>query len=215
MNTLYILGGPPRTAKTTIMSGIAKARGIAFIASDAVEHGMRNVLTGEPHQMLRNIELKGSAEWKTSFTEGGNRKSFSNKGSESDVTLQAVVGMLDYYRRNNDSIAFEGALFNPGWVNNLKVGDFIIRAAFVGYTNPSHADQILSYAKANPHDWINIWLDKEGGDESKIREWVVQQSEKSGELASEAERLGYPFFDISAMPLEQYIASAQQYFLDP
>ncbi len=214
MNTLYLLGGPPRTAKTTIMSGLAKEKGIAFIASDAVEHGIRNVLTGEPHQMLRDIELTGSAEWKTSLTEGGERKKFSNKGTESELTLKAIIGMLDYYRRNNESVAFEGAAFTPDLVKSLKVSEFAISAAFVGFTNPGHADQILAFAKANPHDWINDWLKKDGGNEIKIREWVAKQTEKCIELKAEAGQLGYPFFDISTVPFEQYLASAQQYFLE-
>lgn len=213
MNTLYILGGPPRTAKTTIMAGLAKEKGIAFIAADAVEHGIRNVLTGEPHQMLRDIEITGSAEWKASFTDGGERKPFSNKGTESELTLQAVTGMLDYYRRNKESVAFEGAAFTPEWIKSLRVADFIIRAAFVGFTNPSHADQILAFAKDNPQDWINVWLEKEGGDETKIREWVARQADRCDELKSEAEQLGYPFFDISTMPFEEYVTAAQQYFV--
>jgi len=214
MNTLYILGGPPRTAKTTIMSGLASKRHITFIATDAIEHGLRNVLTGEPHQMLRNIDLTGSAEYKTSLTEGGERKIFSAKGTESELTLRAVVGMLDYYRRINESIAFEGAAFTPKWVKNLSLGDFTIRAAFVGYTSPAHADSVIAYAKANSHDWINTWLENDKGDETKVREWVARQSEKCLALKSEAEELGYPFFDISTMPFEQYVASAQQYFLE-
>ncbi len=82
MNTLYILGGPPRTAKTTIMSGLIAEKHVQFVATDAIGHGLRNVLTGEPHQMLRDIEFSGSAEWKTSVTEGGERKPFSNNGIE-------------------------------------------------------------------------------------------------------------------------------------
>jgi hypothetical protein len=195
------------------MSGLAKEKGIAFIAADAVEHGVRNILTGEPHQMLRDIELSGSAEWKTSFTEGGARKPFSNKGTESELTLQAVIGMLDYYRRNQESVAFEGAAFTPDWVKSLKVGDFTIRAAFVGFTNSAHADQILAFAKANPHDWINVWLEKDGN-EARIREWVARQSEKCVELKAEAEKLGFPFFDISTMSFEQYISSSENYFLE-
>ncbi len=214
MNTLYILGGPPRTGKTTIMSGLASERHIAFIAADAVEHGLRNVLTGEPHQMLRNIEFSGSAEHKTSITEGGGRTPFSNKGTESELTLQAIIGMLDYYRRNNESVAFEGAAFTPKWVKELTLGGFTIRAAFVGYTNPAHADALIAYAKDNPHDWINVWLRNYNGDETKIRKWVAEQSEKCLDLKSEAEQLGYPFFDISTMPFEQYVTSAQQYLLE-
>lgn len=214
MSTLYLLGGPPRTAKTTIMTGLAKEQGVAFIAADAVEHGMRNVLTGEPHQMLRDIELSGSAEYKTSISEGGERKPFSNKGSESDLTLQAIIGMLDYYRRNNESVAFEGAAFTPKWVKDLTVSDFAIRAAFVGYTNPNHADAIIAHARANPHDWINVWLENDGSDEAKIREWITQQSTKGIELKAQAEELGFPFFDISSMPFEEYMASALRYFLE-
>lgn len=214
MSTLYILGGPSRTAKTTIMSGLASDRHITLIAADAVEHGLRNILTGDPHQMLRDIELTGSAEWRTSVTEGGERKTFFVKCSEPELTLQAVIGMIDYYRRNIESVAFEGAAFTPKWVKGLDSSDLTIRAAFVGYTNPDHADAVIAYAKANSHDWINAWLEKDNGDETKVREWVTKQSEKCLDLKSRAEELGYPFFDISAMPFEQYIASARQYFLE-
>lgn len=214
MNTLYLLGGPPRTAKTTIMSGLIAERNVQFIAADAIEHGFRNVLTGEPHQMLRDIEINGSAEHKASFTRGGERKPFSVKGTESELLLQAVIGMLDYYRRNKESVAFEGAAFTPEWVAGLTLPDFTIRAAFVGYTNPSHADSIFAYAKDNPHDWINDWLSKDGGNETNIREMVAKQAVQCQELKSRAEQYGYPFFDISAMPFEEYIASAQRHLLE-
>ena len=215
MNTLYLLGGPPRTAKTTIMSGVASELHITFIAADAVTHGVRNVLTGEPHQMLKNIELNGSAEYKASVEEGGERKFFSNKGPESALTLQAIIGMLDYYRRNNESVGFEGAAFTPQSVKNFNVAGFITKAAFVGFTDPAHADQIIDYAKSNSHDWINDWLASDDGDDTKIRDWVTKQAKKCAEIKLEAEVFGYPFFDISTMPFEQYIDSAQNYFLEP
>lgn len=209
-----MLGGPPRTAKTMIMSGLITKKHVPFVAADAVVHGLRNVLTGEPHQMLRDIEISGSAERKTSSTDAGQRESFSNNGTESELTLRAMTGMLDYYRRNNESVAFEGAAFTPEWVGNLKLEGFVIRAAFVGYTNSVHADKIITYAKQNPHDWINAWLKKEGGDETKIREWVARQAEECQKLKSDAEQRGFPFFDISTTPFSEYVASAQNYFLE-
>lgn len=214
MNTLYVLGGPPRTAKTTIMSGLTKELGIPAVAADAVEHGMRSVLTGHPHQMLRDVEFSGSAEWKTSLTQGGERKPFTYQGTESELTLHAVVGMLDYYRRNEASVAFEGAVFTPEWVSALRLSDFTIRAAFAGFTNPAHADHILSYAKDHPHDWLNDWLEEDEGDETNIRDWVARQSKKCQDLKTEAAHFGYPFFDISTMPFKEYVASVQNYFLE-
>jgi len=213
MNTLYLLGGPPRTAKTTIMTGLIAKRKIQFVAADAVEHGLRNVLTGQPHQMLRDIEFTGSAEHKASFTGGGERKPFANSGKESELTLQAVVGMFDYYRRNKESVAFEGSLFTPEWVADFKLSGFQIRAAFVGYTNPSHADSVIAHAKENPHDWINEWLKKEG-DETGGRKWVAKQVEECARLKSEADKRGYPFFDISSMPFDAYIDSVRAYLLE-
>jgi predicted kinase len=79
MNSLYLLGGSPRTAKTTIMSALVAEKKVQFIPADAVEHDLRNVLTGEPHQMLRHVEINGRAEHKASITEGGETKPFSIK----------------------------------------------------------------------------------------------------------------------------------------
>ncbi len=210
---MYLLGGPPRTAKTTIMSAMVAERKIQFIPADAVEHGLRNVLTGEPHQMLRHIELNGQAEHKASITEDGKMKPFSNQGTESELTLQAIIGMIDYYRRNNTSIAFEGAAITPTWVSNLNIANLTIRAAFVGYTQPSHANSVIAYAKDNSDDWINDWLENEGGNETKIREWIAKQTDKCLSLKAQAEEYDYPFFDISTQPFEKYISSVQGYFL--
>ncbi len=214
MNTLYLLGGPPRTAKTSIMSALMVEKHTTFIPADAIAEGLRNVFTGLPHQMLRNIELSGSAEHKTSITKGGARKSFTNKGTEAELSLQAILGMLDYYGNNNTSVAFEGAAITPDWVSGLRITGFNVRAAFVGYTQASHADAIISYAKQNPEDWINQWLKGEDGDETKIRAWVSEQAVKCVSLQQRAEALKYPFFDISTQPYPSYVSAVQSYYCD-
>lgn len=185
MNTIYILSGSPRTAKTTIMKRLIESTHVQFIAGDAVEHGWRNLLTGDPHQMLKDIKIQGSAEFKASFTEAGERKDFKRHGSESELSFEVILGMIDYYRRNKESAAFEGG-FKPEWISKLAVDDFEVRAAFVGYTNSSHADKILEHAKANPHDWINVWLQKRDGNDAKIREWATHQVEQCKKLKTDA-----------------------------
>jgi len=196
------------------MSGLMAEKNVPFIPADAVQEGLRNVLTGKSHQMLRNIAFSGWAEHKASITEGGQRKPFANQGTESELTLQAIVGMLDYFGSANSSVAFEGALFTPALVANLKLANFTVRTAFVGYTKPSHADSVIAHAKDNPHDWINEWLQNEHGDETKIREWVASQAEKCVNLKSEAELHNYPFFDISMQHFNDYISSVQNYFIN-
>lgn len=214
MNNVYILGGPPRTAKTTILTGVAVEMRIPNISSDAINHGLRNVLTGKPSQMLRRIKLAGQAEHKTSVLGGGEMKPFFREGQESDFTLEAVIGMLDYYRKNGSSVAFEGSAFTPAWVARLDLEGFNVRAAFVGYTNASHADAVISHAYDNPGDWINVWLKAEGGNEQPIREWVAQEAVACKNLKKAAETHGYPFFDISSQPFETYKSAVLDYFLE-
>lgn len=215
MNTVYILSGPPRTAKTTIMNSLIAETGVQLVAADAVEHGVRNILTGQPHQLLHRIEINGFAEHKTSLVEGGERKPFSNTGTESEIVLQAIIGMLDYYRRNKESVAFEGTDFSPSWVASLDMPGFTIKAAYVGFTDAAHVETVLAHAKDNEHDWINEWLQDEQGDDTKIRAWIKKQTIKCSQLKSEAESHGYPFFDISAQPFEDYLADVRSYFLQP
>lgn len=215
MSVLYILGGPPRTAKTTIMMNLLAKTPVQFVAADAVEYGMRNMLTGEPHQMLHHIEIHGSAEYKTSIAKVGEGRRFSSGGTESEMTLKAIMGMLDYYSRNNHgSVAFEGAAFTPAWVSKLCVPGFTVRAAFVGFTNHAHAEAIIAHAKENSRDWINEWLAQERGDDTKVREWVARQVERCLKLKDEAEAYGYPFFDISTTSFEEYLAAVVHYFLE-
>jgi hypothetical protein len=135
MNTLYFLTGPPRTAKTMIMKALMAQTNVQLIAGDALRHGLRNVLIGQPHQMLREIEINGIAEHKTSSTEGGDKKPFSNSGTESALLQQFIIGMLDYYRRNEESVAFESTECSPEWVSKLDAKGFIVKAAFVGFTD--------------------------------------------------------------------------------
>jgi hypothetical protein len=195
------------------MNNLVAKTSVQLVAADALEHGLRNVLIGEPHQMLSSIEFSGSAEYKSSFTEVGERKSFSNAGTESTMLLEMIVGMFDYYRRNKESVALEGTEFSPEWISNIALPDFTIKAAFVGYTDPSHAESILTHARVNEHDWINDWLLNEGGDNTKILTWIKEQSIKCRQLKHDAESHGYPFFDISTQSFENYKSSVLEYFL--
>lgn len=215
MNTLYLLNGPPRVGKTTIMNSLVAETNVQLVSADALEHGLRNVLTGEPHQMLREIEFSGYAEHKSSFTKIGERKSFSNSGTESSLLLDLITGMFDYYLRNKGSVALEGTEFHPEWIAGLEMPGFDIKAAFVGYTDPSHVETILAHAQKNDHDWINEWLEQNGGDDAEIRAWAQKESLRSSRVKVEAESHGYPFFDICNQPFEQYKTSVLEYFMRP
>lgn len=213
MNTVYILAGQPRAAKSTIMQGLIPKLGVSCVAADAIDAAIRNMLIGDSYQLLRTVEFTGQAEYKTSIATGGVMKPFSHKTTEIGLAHKALEGIIEHYVRHNTDIAIEGFL-TVAWVNSLKLPSYDVKAAFAGYTDISHADTIISHAKEVPHDWINEWIEKEDGDETAIREWITRVVNRSKQQKVEAEAHGYPFFDISTQPFQEYVASIQQYFLE-
>lgn len=195
------------------MSGLIAKKGISFIAADAVESGWRNMLIGDPHQMLQSVKFEVWAECKTSIQDAGDTMHFTKESNESALTQLALAGMLDHYARNRMDVAVEGGIITPEWVASLRLPGIPIKAAFVGYINPTHADSIIAHSKDNPHDWINEWLQDEQGDETRIKDWVKRQTVKCEALKAEAESRGYPFFDISTQSFDDYVAYAQNYFM--
>lgn len=212
MNTLYLLGGMPRAAKSTIMSAVVTEIGVPWISADAVDAGIRNMLIGDPHQFLRTIEFEGRAEYKASLTTGGVMRPLTIKSTETELAYKTLEGMISHYARNKLSLAIEGPL-TVEWVSSLRLPDYDIRAAFVGYTNTNHANAIFAHAKREPHDWINEWLANEGGDETAIRDWLAKVASKSHNLKVQAESNGFGFFDISTQPFDDYITSVKTYLL--
>ncbi|MGH7238592.1 MAG: hypothetical protein ACREHG_00850 [Candidatus Saccharimonadales bacterium] len=64
-------------------------------------------------------------------------------------------------------------------MSNLKLENLEVRAAFVGYTNPSHADAVIAYSKDNPDDWINDWLQNENEQEQPLAPQDQNQSQET------------------------------------
>lgn len=183
------------------------------ISGDAIEHAWRNILTDQPHQMLRNITITGSAEFKTSISEGGAKNTFNVNGSESELSLKAIMGLLDNCNREDISCAIEATVLTPEWAEHCNFPSLKIRPIFVGYTSPSHIDTILDYAASNPNDWINEWLQAESGNDEKVRQWVMRQIQASKVLQTSAEKHGYPFFDISIIKYSEYINLAVDHLM--
>lgn len=209
MPQIYLLGGLPRTAKSTILSKLAGDKNIPYIATDAMQEGMRNMLIGKPHQMLRSIELSGWVQEKALMNKLGNKTTFDIRSNETELTQKALIGMAFHYIGESSDIAFEGAVITPEWTSKLVIPNCMVKAAFVGYTNPNYGDRILAYAKKSMHDWINEWIQTDKGDDTNIREWISDQAVKGQQLKNDAECLGFSFFDVSDMPFEEYVSAVQ------
>jgi hypothetical protein len=199
MSKFYFLCGPPRSAKTTIVNEFSKLTNIQSVAADSILHGFRNVITGSPHQLLKDIRLKGSAVHKVGMNGNGPRKDFDLTLSEKDATLGLIEGMIDYFSRNDQSAIFEGSAIDADWVSSMKAKGLETKVVSIGYQSESHADTVILHAKDNPSDWINVWLDNENGDETSLRKWISTQVAVSREVKTMALENNCAYYDICSM----------------
>ncbi len=212
MNRLYLLGGPTRVGKSIIMEGLVKKHPVHLVATDAIQQGVRSLFVEDPFQILQYVEYKGSTNFKA-FGKGEVEEEFEKSGSEVELTQRAIIGMLDYYRRNKLDVAMEGFHITPDWVASVSLEGYEVIPAFVGFNSADHADNIVAYAKQNEHDWINEWLERHDNDVELLRERLGKQAEENKKTAKKATELGFAYFDITAMPFHVYVETVQAHLL--
>ena len=215
MNNLYFIGGPPRTGKTTIMNSLIQERPMVAISFDVVEGGLRKALFGESFVDAKDLRISGEALLRTPGEKNQRPKKFNHQIGMGQLGWRAVIGQIEHYdmQLDNADLVVEGAGIMVGRVQELSLANFAIRAAFVGFTDEGYADVVLAQAKANPSDWLNIWLKETDGDETSIREMVAAGIKRSKTEAKAAAKYGYGFFDITKRPFEEHVKAVQEYLL--
>jgi 2-phosphoglycerate kinase len=214
VNQLYFLGGVPRSGKSTISAAFLKRKPIAVITLDALTEGVRNIFDNQPYQILKEIKVEGWIKYKADKTNQVITKQLDSLPlHENTVTLQALLGMLDHYRRNKQDVLVEGCIFDPDWVSRHDFNGFNVHAVFVGFSSKDHINEIIEHARNNKHDWINKLLEHSKGDESKVQEKLALYIEQSEHLSTSAINKGYGYFDLSSQPFKNYVKSVVDYLL--
>lgn len=213
-HTLYLLGGSKRAGKSTIMREVIKQMPIPLMKVGSLVEGLRNMLTGDSSwKKLGQINLQASGvypSWK-----GEIQWERSQQTNEQELCDALMNGVIRHYSRNQVNLAMEGSQITPEWVKTINLKYHFVRAAFVGYTDPIHIESILEHARKTESDWIRWRLCPENGGEIGLRKWVQQEAESNKLLSDRANSLGYPFFDLTSQPFDQYTKAVQDYFLEP
>jgi hypothetical protein len=215
MSTLYVIAGPPRTGKTTIMRGVIQEKPIITISFDAVRDGLRKAIFDETFVSAKNLNFSGSVDFSRPGEATIHHKKFSKRIRESELTWQAIVGIIDHNDRELDGLDLlvEGPDITPNRVHDLRLRNLRVRAAFIGISSDNHSNTILAHANANKSDWINLWLKENGGDESIVRKWITGEIEISKKTKRLSAEFGYGYFDVSDKPFDEYVQSIKDYLL--
>ena len=101
---VYLLGGPPRIGKSTIMSKVMKEKAITLVSVDAIQEGVRALFYEDPFQILRDVAFSGEVEYFDRQTKTIQTKAASFKGDEQELARRSVIGFIDHYRRSLQDI---------------------------------------------------------------------------------------------------------------
>lgn len=217
MNTLYLIGGSPRSGKTIIFNELIRQNPMIALSSDAIREAARYVLTDEPFVTISQLSFEGNVTFHRS---GENKdishtKHFHQEINQEDLAWKTIMGLINYYDRKpgTPSLVIEGMAITPERVKSLSLKNLELKVAFVGFTDDSYLDTILTYAYAKK-DWVYKKITEEnGGDDSSVRKWFNEELVKNKSLEAVAKDYGYGFFSPSGSSFEKYRDSVVKYLL--
>ncbi len=216
MPTLYLIGGSPRAGKSTIATKVMQQLQIHTVSCDALRCATRNVLFGEPYVSVERIHFDGDVTFHRPGSLEQHRREFTygTEHGEEELNWRAIEGVINHYDRQGQDVMLEGVTITPERVHSLKLTSLDVAAVFVGFSSPGYADTILSHAKKNPKDWVNLAVQESGGDEQAFRGWVAEEVVASQQRREAAEGFGYGYFDLSASAFSEHVDNAATYLLN-
>ncbi len=215
MNTLYLIGGSPRSGKTTILNTFLKKKPIIAVSSDALREAARNILLDESYVSIKSLSIESDIVF---HRPGENidilhTKHFKKEITEDDLTWKAVVGLINHYDRKDIPLIVEGMTITPERVKSLNLRNLKIQAVFVGFIDNTHLDTMLTNAFTYK-DWVYTWIQEHDGDDSHVREWFAEQVKENKRKSILAQEFGHKFFSITDFSREVYIEKVVDYLLE-
>lgn len=217
MNTLYLIGGSPRSGKTIIFNEVIKQKPMIAVSSDALREAARFTLLDESFVTIQKLSFEGDAIFHRAGEnkEISHTKHFSCDIDQEELTWKTIKGLINYYdRKGGVSLIIEGMVITPERVKELSVKDLGVKAVFLGFTDKSHIENIFEYSN-DKKDWIYKKINQEdGGDDSFVRKWLHEELEKNKKVAILAEEYGYKFFSPHESSFEVYRDKVVKFLLD-
>lgn len=207
--TMYFVGGAPLTGKSEVaqqFNDLRQEAGITRPLDVVSTDGLRRVLLHNRtaitdsdlhlHRMDGTSELPDQ-EWIDLV--GRNPGYFAKRQQRHQSPSVWQNGVMPYlednYERGVDTL-FYGVAAMPSFMSPLAQRDIPYRAVFLGHNAHSPSEEyrqnISKAARENPGHWMQKWSDE------KIDAYVQNVIPALSEVVmTEAEVLGYPYYDLS------------------
>ena len=193
LDRTYFIAGPPRVGKTILSYMLAEKIKGHVVSTDAIRDAVKKAVTDKSGDLfrLRRENSLTEEEW---LNEHLNHPEITieNQNAESMAFWTSVVAFCGAFCEDSAKHIVEGVALLPSLVAQMENKPKHI--IYVGNTNPAHFKSMLEYGQKFPEQ---DWMASLGYSEKRIEGMANFVRVMSLYFKSEAEKYGFPYFEIS------------------
>lgn len=206
MAKAYLIGGTPRTGKTTLTLRFIERKPVLGASTDAIRYTLRRVVKPEDEPDLFHLGKFTSNEperWAELLNDPQSVIDIQNK--ESTIVWRSVVNFIKSNLEDGFDVVVEGVAILPAL---LKDVDFEYVAVFLGNQSNQHVETIINSARQNPNDWMY------GLENETIRAFAVFNQTFSRYIEDQANQYGMKYIEMRDSSFSEDIDRALGALLD-
>lgn len=205
MAKAYLIGGTPRTGKTTLTMQFMKERPVLAASTDAIRYTLRRVIheADEPDLFHLGKYTSNDPEQRN-YLKTNPLDIMEMQNKESAIVWRSVANFINSNIEDGFDVLIEGIAVLPGLVQQL---DCEYSAVFLGNQSEEHFQTMCTSARANSNDWMHDLEDE------TIEAFSIFNQEFSRYVEKEAVDKGMTYIEVHDNDFEADIQKALQVLL--
>ncbi len=198
----YFIGGSPRIGKSILAYMLAKKVGGHVVSTDAIRNAAKKACSDEESDLfaVNKSENASEDEWLKNHLETP-EVVVAYQNRESEALWPSIVSFCNSFCEDNALHIVEGVALLPSLVAKMK--NKPAQIIYVGNTSESHREAMAEYAKKFPEQ---DWMAAMGYSSEKITGMANSVRAMSLYFKHEAEKHGFPYYEISDSDFEGSLA---------
>jgi len=206
MAKAYLIGGTPRTGKTTLILRAIKERPMLAASTDAIRYALRRIIkeTDEP-DLFHLGKFTSNDPERRNYIKNNPEAVIDVQNNESVIVWRSVKDFINSNIEDGYDVIIEGIAVLPELVKQL---DCEYSAIFMGNQSTAHYQTILRSARANNDDWMHSLEDE------TIEAFAIFNQAFSTYIEKSAIDNGFVYIEVHDDRFEEDITKALSTLLD-
>jgi 2-phosphoglycerate kinase len=150
---IYLIGGTPRTGKTTLSMRFLEKRPIFATSADGIRFMLRDLLKSEDvPELFRFAKYVSNDPAMTHSVMSDHQKALDIQIAESRIVWHSIRSFIQNSLEDDHDLLIEGLAIMPDFIKDLNCD---LRVVFLGNQSDDHVTTVTHFARNNPHDWMH------------------------------------------------------------